>query len=84
MTDNEKHFMIGLARLTKETGVAIWACGCCDSPQLMIPTAKQTAYRFGYEGGDGNGVNSIQIVDPNGNNGKAGFIATANGITELG
>lgn len=35
MTENQREFMRRLAQLTKETGVAIYGCGCCGSPSLV-------------------------------------------------
>ena len=34
MTRAEQEFLEGLARLTRETGVEIGGCGCCQSPFL--------------------------------------------------
>ena len=34
MTEAEKRFLIGLTKLTKETGIKIKGCGCCGSPFL--------------------------------------------------
>lgn len=60
MTDNEKKFLIGLAMLTRETGVEIGGCGCCGSPFLL--DAKITSSESGYST---NGRSSeVRWVDP--------------------
>lgn len=53
MTNDEKQraFLIGLAKLTRETGVVIGGCGCCGSPFLGIlsePEAIDPAAGYGY------------------------------------
>ena len=35
MEQNEKKFLIGLRKLTLETGIAIDSCGCCSGPHLI-------------------------------------------------
>ena len=57
MTAGEKikAFMIGLTKLTKETGVVIGGCGCCGSPYVSVTDAKdiddaRAAYGYGYAG----------------------------------
>jgi hypothetical protein len=51
MTDNERAFLIGLEKLTRETGVAIGGCGCCGSPSLFtvidIPPEAGYAHNAG-------------------------------------
>ncbi len=32
--EREKEFLIGLAKLTRETGIIISGCGCCGSPSI--------------------------------------------------
>ncbi|MDY6893928.1 MAG: hypothetical protein SVO01_00695 [Thermotogota bacterium] len=34
MTEKEKAFLIGLRKLSFETGIVICGCGCCGSPYL--------------------------------------------------
>lgn len=34
MSENERRFLVGLEKLSRETGVVIAGCGCCDSPFL--------------------------------------------------
>jgi hypothetical protein len=52
MTDKEKAFLVGLEKLTRETGIVISGCGCCGSPALDecsdLPT--DAGYGFGYAG----------------------------------
>ena len=49
MTEDERKvaFLIGLAKLTRETGIVIGGCGCCESPWLA-PLAADTDDRAGY------------------------------------
>lgn len=48
LTDAELVFILGLEKLTRETGVAIAGCGCCDSPSLCDVTPDQLAPESGY------------------------------------
>jgi hypothetical protein len=57
MTDldkDERAFLIGLEKLTRETGVTIAGCGCCGSPFLCRPDNEnsrdnpEAGYGFGY------------------------------------
>lgn len=42
-------FMIGLAKLTRETGIAVAGCGCCGSPRLDDLSANELSdARAGY------------------------------------
>lgn len=45
--DRERVFLVGLERLTRETGVAIGGCGCCGSP-FLIDDADVSDERSGY------------------------------------
>ena len=51
MTAKEKAFLIGLERLTRETGIVISGCGCCGSPTLNevseLPSEAGYAYGVG-------------------------------------
>ena len=49
MTDNEKAFLIGLEKLTRETGIIISGCGCCGSPTLHAESdmPPEAGYAFG-------------------------------------
>jgi len=55
-TEDERKidFLIGLARLTRETGIAISGCGCCGSPSIdaVEPGAltDSAGYGYGYAG----------------------------------
>lgn len=54
--ERESEFLIGLAELTRKTGITIGGCGCCNSP--WIDEAKESdalsdprsGYGFGYAG----------------------------------
>ncbi len=55
MTNDEKEraFLIGLAKLTRETGMVIGGCGCCSSPHLQaLPESEaidpEAGYGYGY------------------------------------
>ncbi len=51
--DREAEFMIGLARLTRETGITIGGCGCCGSPSLdEASDAELGDHDAGYGYGD--------------------------------
>lgn len=47
-------FLLGLAKLTRETGVFITGCGCCGSPDLVtlgpFVEDKGAGYGYGYAG----------------------------------
>jgi len=52
LSKNEKAFLIGLEKLTRETGIIIHGCGCCGSPSLCDEkdaiTSDDSGYGFGY------------------------------------
>ena len=52
MTDKEKAFLIGLERLSRETGIVIGGCGCCGSPYLTEELSMPEQAGYG-EGGSG-------------------------------
>lgn len=63
MTEKQKQFIIGLEKLTRETGIAIDACGCCGSP--FLSEAKITSEKSGYSAkGDTDWVSEIEWKDP--------------------
>jgi hypothetical protein len=41
ITDAKTKFLIGLERLTRETGIIISGCGCCGSPSLDLATPEE-------------------------------------------
>ena len=53
---DERAFMLGLEKLTRDTGVCIAGCGCCGSPYLDRLTNEESrnnpaaGYGFGYRG----------------------------------
>ena len=49
-TEDERkvEFLIGLTRLTRETGIAVTGCGCCGSPDLMVLQPAELDERAGY------------------------------------
>ena len=49
MTANEKAFLIGLERLSRETGIVIDGCGCCGSPRMKAVSdmPPEAGYAFG-------------------------------------
>ena len=46
LNENERAFLIGLEKLTRETGIKVRGCGCCGSPFLL--EADITDTRSGY------------------------------------
>lgn len=52
MNDKEKAFLIGLEKLTRETGITIGGCSCCGSPFLRelkeSESGEIAGYGFGY------------------------------------
>ena len=52
--DKERAFLIGLEKLTRETGVKIGGCGCCGSPFMDELEEKEkdtnAGYGLGYAG----------------------------------
>lgn len=50
LTEAERRFILGLTKLTQETGIAIGGCGCCSSPFLEAAefTSSESGYGFGY------------------------------------
>lgn len=48
MDEKEKQFLIGLEKLTRETGVAIGGCGCCGSPFLHPAMPEELVGEAGY------------------------------------
>ena len=53
--EREKEFLIGLAKLTRETGITIGGCGCCGSPSIDEASDAELSdpdagYGYGYAG----------------------------------
>ena len=48
--EKERLFLIGLEKLTRDTGIEIGGCGCCGSPYLEQAeiTDKRSGYGYGY------------------------------------
>jgi len=46
--DAEKAFLLGLEKLTRETGIQIGGCGCCGSPFLMPVKDEELVPEAGY------------------------------------
>jgi hypothetical protein len=64
-TENERkvEFLIGLARLSRETGIAIGGCGCCGSPSLDALDPEELDERAGYGYGHAGEVSWISPSD---------------------
>lgn len=62
MNDKEKQFIIGLEKLTRETGIAIGGCGCCGSPYLY-KVETITRNESGYSITEGDNVTWIDPAD---------------------
>lgn len=60
LSAKEREFILGLTKLTQETGIAIGGCGCCGSPYLV--EAKFTSSASGYVC-DRDGE-SVRWIDP--------------------
>jgi len=52
-----RKFLIGLEKLSRETGVTIGGCGCCGSPYLATDMDDMSDMRAGYVGSSGSEVN---------------------------
>ncbi len=62
LSDHDRaSFLIGLAKLTRETGVAIGGCGCCGSPYLFALNQDELDERAGYGSGF---VDSVAWISP--------------------
>jgi len=61
MSPDEKAFLIGLSKLTRETGVKIGGCGCCGSP--FLGEAKDTSEQSGYVYEPEAGFDDVRWVD---------------------
>jgi len=48
MNAQEKAFLLGLEKLTRETGLIISGCGCCGSPRLGQAETNQIHDGAGY------------------------------------
>ena len=52
-TDAERAFLIGLEKLSRETGVVVGGCGCCGSPYLFEEADMSKGAGYGWtSGGD--------------------------------
>ena len=47
LNEKEKEFLIGLTKLTRDTGIAIGGCGCCGSP-FLVEANKPQDKKSGY------------------------------------
>lgn len=59
LSEKETKFLIGLEKLTRETGIVIFGCGCCSSPSLseVKITDERSSYGFGY-------ASEVYWIDP--------------------
>lgn len=59
LSKNKINFLIGLEKLTRETGISIGGCGCCASPFLIDAeiTSEKSGYGVSYAG-------EISWIDP--------------------
>jgi hypothetical protein len=46
--ERKRLFLIGLEKLTRETGLYVCGCGCCDSPSLEECEPKELDEKAGY------------------------------------
>ncbi len=65
LSEKEKEFLVGLEKLTRQTGVVIAGCGCCSSPFLVKDT-EITSDKSGYAYGGFSEVLAQDVcwVDP--------------------
>lgn len=61
--ENERKFLIGLEKLTRETGIAISGCGCCGSPFMSSVEKKELSENAGYGFGYGDSITWISPDD---------------------
>lgn len=61
-----KQFLLGLEKLTRETGLAIGGCGCCNSPWLGEVEHTPIPDEAGYAdlASDSNGWEDIKWIEP--------------------
>lgn len=64
MTSNEKAFLVGLEKLSRETGVTVCGCGCCGSPFLSALKTPESVDVAGYSADDDGLVSEIRWVSP--------------------
>lgn len=62
-TEDERkvEFLIGLAKLSRETGIAIGGCGCCGSPSIDALKPEELEARAGYGYGY---MNEVSWISP--------------------
>ena len=53
--ERKRQFLIGLTKLTRETGITIGGCGCCGSPSIDEASDAELSdpdagYGYGYAG----------------------------------
>ena len=63
ISDAEKSFLIGLEKLTRETGIIIGGCGCCGSPFLGAAKEEELITSAGYGFGSSGQVEWIYPSD---------------------
>ena len=61
--DRKVEFLIGLAKLSRETGIAIGGCGCCGSPSIDALKPEELDERAGYGYGYAGEVSWISPSD---------------------
>ena len=59
LNEKERAFLIGLEKLTRETGIKVRGCGCCGSPKMVEAeiTDTRSGYGTGYAG-------QVEWIDP--------------------
>lgn len=62
----ERQFLIGLEKLSRETGVYIGGCGCCGSPFLSYEPELNADPRAGYCSDEGK-CGKVTWIDPGDN-----------------
>jgi hypothetical protein len=64
LPENYRRFIQGLEKLTRETGVYIVGCGCCDSPSLWDAEPHQLHPEAGYSVKPNGGCVSWEYFEP--------------------
>jgi hypothetical protein len=52
ISEKEKEFLIGLEKISRETGVIVEGCGCCGSPSLRTLDSSDMPPEAGYAFGN--------------------------------
>ena len=65
LTDKQIKFIVGLNKLTRETGVLIGGCGCCGSPFIYDASEDDLGDKSGYGFYDGRPDEGLNWISEN-------------------